>query len=111
MSLSGGLNYTQLHTALLSSGNQGFTLGAGKSFLSNRMQVRLTNSFLQNKQGASTNMLYTHGFSGNYRAGKHHAFNLNMNYINNRGNAETLEQGGYPKYQELRGEVAYNLSF
>jgi hypothetical protein len=111
VSLFGGLNYTELNTALLTSGNQGVTVGGGKSFLSNKIQIRLTNSFLENKQGAESNMLYTHGLSGNYRIAKRHSFSLNMNYINNKGAAKNPEQGGYPKYQELRGEVAYNLSF
>jgi hypothetical protein len=111
VSLLAGLNYTRMEMAQLTAGNQGVTIGGGKTFFKNKLQVRLTNSILQNKQGAATNQLYTHGLTGSYRAGRHHAFSLNANYTNNLGTAQTQELGGYPRYRELRGEVAYNLSF
>jgi hypothetical protein len=106
-----GLNYTSLETAQRNSGNRGVTIGGSKSFFNNRAQVRLTNSIIENEQGSASNVLYTHGLSGSYRAGKHHAFNLNLNYINNKGAAQVQEQGGYPAYQELRGEISYGLTF
>lgn len=111
VSLLAGLNYTRMETVMLTAGNQGVTIGGGKTFFKNKLQLRLTNSILQNKQGAASHRLYTHGFTGSYRAGRHHAFSLNANYTNNLGNAQTQELGGYPRYRELRGEVAYNLSF
>jgi hypothetical protein len=111
LSLFAGLNKTDLTSALVRSGNQGLTLGGGKSLLANKLQLRITNSFLKSRQGDVANMLYTHGLSGNYRAGKRHTFSANLNYINNQGTKETHEKGGYPKYNELRGEVAYNLNF
>jgi hypothetical protein len=111
LSFFAGLNKTTLKNALRTSGNEGITVGGGKSFASNTINIRLTNSILKNRQGQATNMLYTHGVTGSYRVGKHHSFNLNMNYINNLGSVETQENGGYPKYTEFRGEVAYNLSF
>ncbi|MES2731072.1 MAG: hypothetical protein V4714_04960 [Bacteroidota bacterium] len=106
-----GFTYVRLNTAALAAGNQGITFGGGKAFLNKKLSLRLTNSILQNTQGKARSMLFTHGLSGNYRNGKKHQFNLLVNYINNRGNAETQALGGYPQYNEWRGELGYSFGF
>ncbi len=111
LSLSASLNYTRLQMALLASGNQGFTLGAGKSFLNNKLSLRLNSSVLQNLQGNARTMLYTNGLAGTYRTAKRHSFSLNVNYINNQGNAESQAAGGYPAFTEVRGDVGYGFTF
>jgi hypothetical protein len=111
MSLFTGVNYTQLRTEPINSGNQGVSIGGGKSFLKNALTIRLTNSFLQNRQGTTTTMLYTHGLSGSYRLAKKHNFNCNLTYLNNQGSVETQALGGYPKFTELRGDLGYTFTF
>lgn len=111
ISLSVGLTYGQLNSYLVASGNQGITLGIGKSFLKNKLQLRLNNSYIQTKQGSATNPLLSHNLSGAYKINHHHSFGLNFYYLNNQGTSETAALGGYPKYTEFRGDVNYNFTF
>jgi hypothetical protein len=111
LSLFSGLNYARLNATQANSGNQGITFGGGKGFFRNALNVRLTGSVLQNLQGNTKNMLFTGGVSGGYKFEKKHQFNFLLNYVSNRGNAQTLEQGGYGQFTELRGEVGYGFSF
>lgn len=111
LNLSAGFNYARLQTAVLASGNQGLTLGAGKTLLGNKLNLRLNSSVLQNVQGFAQTMLYTNGLSGSYRATKRHSLNLNVNHIHNQGSVESQAAGGYPTFTEIRGDVGYNFTF
>ncbi|MDJ1485620.1 hypothetical protein QNI16_34335 [Cytophagaceae bacterium YF14B1] len=111
LNLSAGLSYARLQTAMLTSGNQGLTLGVGKSLLHSKLTLRLNSSILQNLQGTAQTMLYTNGLSGSYRATKRHSLNLTVNYIQNQESAESQQAGGYPTFTEVRGDVGYNFTF
>ncbi len=111
ISISGGLTYGQINSTLSTSGNQGVTLGIGKSFLKNSLQLRLNNSFIQTMQRGSSNPMLSHNFSGSYKINKHHSVGMNLYYLNNQGTKETAMLGGYPKYTEFRGDLNYNYTF
>ena len=111
ISLSLGVSYGQLQSAYANSGNQGVTLGLGKSFLKNKLQLRLNNSYVQTIQRSVSNPLLTHNLSGSYKINTHHSFGINLYYLNNQGTKETAALGGYPKYTEFRGDLNYNFTF
>ena len=111
ISLSLGLNYGQLNSSVAASGNQGVTIGIGKSFIKNKIQLRLNNSYIQTIHRSVTSPLLSHNLSGSYKTGKHHAFGINLYYLNNQGLIESSKAGGYPAYTEFRGDLNYNFTF
>lgn len=111
ISLSGGIMYAELHTAAISNGNKGLTFGIGKTFIKNKLQLRLNNSYIQTKQKDISNPLLTLNLSGTYKVNSHHSCNLNLNYLNNQGTSETVAMGGSPKYTEFRADITYNFTF
>jgi len=108
LSLYINLNSAHLTTARGETGNKGVTLGGSKNLKDNKFSIGLSVAVLQSFSAGQKSLLLNDGLQCAYRAGKHHTFNTNINYIGNFPNTGNKES---TRFSEFRGEVAYAVSF
>jgi hypothetical protein len=108
LNLSAGLNYVDNKMSMGNISNQGFNLGASKSFLKNKLSLSTHNSYTLTELLDGTGSILNLGLYCSYTTGKNHRFNLRANSLNNTSNREQLDP---IKYQEITGEIGYTFSF
>ncbi|MCD8538631.1 MAG: hypothetical protein LRY55_01895 [Leadbetterella sp.] len=106
LTLMTGLNYTVNRLAPGDMTNRGFSLGASRAFLKNKLQVGTQNSYVISTlaQGKSNTMSL--GGTAAYQPLPKHRVNFRVNSLKN-----TYAEGTGTDFSELTAELGYTLSF
>jgi hypothetical protein len=108
LSLYINFNSMKLDMSTGTTSNKGVTLGGNKNLKDNKFNVGLSVSVMQSKTGGRKGTILNNGLQCIYRVNDHHSFNTNINYIGSSA-ANVNPEGS--KFSELRGEIAYTVSF
>lgn len=106
LTLMSGLNYTINKIAEGDIDNKGFSLGASKAFLKNKLQVGTNNSYVLSTLPQGKSNVLSLGGTASYRPLAKHRVNLRVNSLK-----YTYEEGAGNGFSEFTAEVGYNLSF
>jgi hypothetical protein len=109
LTVMSGVNYTTNKLSIGTINNLGFSLGASKGFLKNKLQFSTNNSYTISTltQGKST--ILNLSANATYQPFTKHRFNLRFNSLNNM--PDDSANGTQPKFSELTGELGYTLNF
>ncbi|MCF2500110.1 hypothetical protein [Dyadobacter chenhuakuii] len=83
----------------------GPTLGTNYSFLKKKLNTSLNFSYLFNKQFGETGKVLTASLNAGYQLAKRQSLNIMFNYLNSNTGIQT------EKFNELRGNIGYGISF
>jgi hypothetical protein len=108
LSLYINFNSMKLDMSTGVTGNKGVTLGGNKNLKNNKFNLGVSFSVMQSKSGGRKGTLINNGLQCTYRVNDHHSFSTNINYIGS--SAANINPEG-SKFSELRGELAYTVSF
>ncbi|NBA87814.1 hypothetical protein GVN16_18740 [Emticicia sp. CRIBPO] len=109
LTIMSGVNYTTNKLADQTIDNMGFTLGASKGFLKNKLQVSSSNSYIISKLPQGNNTIINLGGNVAYQPFPKHRFSLRVNSLSNKPDEEV--SGGAGRFSEFTGEFGYTLSF
>jgi hypothetical protein len=107
LTLSSGLNYTDVLATGFEEGNYGVTLGVNKVLKSGKVNMGWNGSFLQGINTNSGGLILNQSVNLNYRVNKHHSLGANINYINNKSQ-QTIYT---PTFSEWKADVSYRYAF
>jgi hypothetical protein len=107
LTLSTGLNYTDVKAPAFEEGNYGITLGINKVLDKNKLILGWNGSFLQGINGSSAGLILNQSVNASYRINKHHSFGANVNYINNQSQQTVYT----PSFSEWKADLSYRYSF
>lgn len=106
LTLMSGVNYTVNKTAEGDMDNTGFSLGASKAFLKNKLQVGIQNSYVMSALPQGNSNILSLGGTATYQPLPKHRVNLRINSLKN-----TYAEGTGADFSELTAELSYTLSF
>lgn len=106
LTLMTGLNYTVNKLAQGDIANTGFSLGAAKAFLKNKLQVGTQNSYIISAMAQGKSNIMSLGGTAVYQPLPKHRVNLRVNSLKN-----TYPEGTGTDFSELTAELGYTLSF
>lgn len=106
LTLMSGVNYTVNKIAAGNIDNTGFSLGASKAFLKNKLQVGTQNSYVISTLPQGNSNLLILGGTATYQPLPKHRVNLRVNSLKN-----VYAEGTGTDFSELTAELGYTLSF
>jgi len=106
LTLMSGVNYTVNKTAEGDMDNTGFSLGASKAFLKNKLQVGMQNSYVMSALPQGNSNILSLGGTATYQPLPKHRMNLRINSLKN-----TYAESTGADFSELTAELGYTLSF
>lgn len=106
LTLMSGVNYTINKIAEGDIGNTGFSLGASKAFLKNKLQAGTSNSYVLSTLPQGKTHILSLGGTVTYQPLTRHRVNLRVNSLK-----YTYEEGAGNGFSEFTAELGYNLSF
>lgn len=109
LTLMSGANYTLNKLSIGDISNLGFTAGASKGFLKNKLLLSTANSYIISRLPQGNTAILNYGINGTYQPTPKHRINLRINSLNNTPNDAVLV--GQTKYTEQTAELGYTLSF
>lgn len=106
LTLMTGLNYTVNKLAGGDIANTGFSLGASKAFLKNKLQVGTQNSYVVSNLAQGKSNIMSLGGNAVYQPLPKHRVSLRVNSLKN-----AYAEGTGTDFSELTAELGYTLSF
>ncbi len=109
LTLMSGINYTVNKLPENKIDNTGFTLGASKGLLKNKLLLSSSNSYVISQMPQGKYTILNLGGNVTYVPFPKHRFSLRVNSLHNK--PEEGSAGGLAEFSEFTGELGYTLSF
>jgi hypothetical protein len=102
-----GINYNKLENYFADNSASGFTLGASKMLLENKLMIGLNNSIIFNNTDQVKSTVINSSFFSSWQLAEKHSLRFNIFLIKSENSDELL----LPGFTEIKGDLGYVFTF